>query len=365
MRWLFATLLLLHGLIHLLGVVKALQPASLPQLTHPVGPAMAAVWLAAAVLFVVSSGALWLWPRWWWAIGGLAIVVSTIAILPSWTDAKIGAAVNVIAVVGIVFGYLVDGPASLRAEFDREVAAGQARVTRSPPLTDADVAHLPVPVQRYLRVTGVIGQPRVQSMQARMRGRIRNGPNAPWMPLVIDQHNFFDEPARLFYMDASRMFVPLQGLHRYVGRSATMRVKAAGLFSVMSASGPEMTRAETVTMFNDMCILAPATLIDPAVRWEGVEGSTVRAAFTNAGETIRATLVFDDAGDLVDFWSDDRRQLSIAGTSKPVRWSTPIGPYRQFGPVRIAAQGEARWHEPAGEYAYIEITITDLQYNPR
>jgi hypothetical protein len=25
--------------------------------------------------------------------------------------------------------------------------------------------------------------------------------------------------------------------------------------------------------------------------------------------------------------------------------------------------GEGRWHDPAGEYAYIELTIDDVQYN--
>ena len=39
--------------------------------------------------------------------------------------------------------------------------------------------------------------------------------------------------------------------------------------------------------------------------------------------------------------------------------------YRSFGPVRIASGGEARWHEPSGDYAYIELTFDDVQYNLR
>jgi hypothetical protein len=52
-------------------------------------------------------------------------------------------------------------------------------------------------------------------------------------------------------------------LHR--GTSATMTVKAAALVRVVQVSGSEMDQGETVTMFNDMCVLAPATLIDPAI----------------------------------------------------------------------------------------------------
>jgi hypothetical protein len=167
-------------------------------------------------------------------------------------------------------------------------------------------------------------------------------------------------------MDASMMLMPIQGYHRYVASTASMLVKVAALVPVADASGSEMTQAETVTMFNDMCLFAPATLVDPAIAWESVDERTARAAFTNAGWTIRAELVFNEAGELANFRSDDRRQASADGTTmKPVRWSTPVGAYRAFGPFRLGGGGEARWHEAAGDYAYIQIQLDDVQYNVR
>jgi hypothetical protein len=41
------------------------------------------------------------------------------------------------------------------------------------------------------------------------------------------QYNGTTEPTRLFYLTGSMFRIPLQGYHRYVGPSATMRVKAA------------------------------------------------------------------------------------------------------------------------------------------
>jgi hypothetical protein len=145
-----------------------------------------------------------------------------------------------------------------------------------------------------------------------------------------------------------------------------MTVKAAALVPVVDVSGPEMDQGETVTMFNDMCFMAPATLIDLAIVWEPVDGHVARARFTNAGHTIRAELTFNEAGELTNFWSDDRYQTSPDGRSvKKVPWSTPLARYRSFGPVRLASGGEARWHEPGGDYAYIELTLDDVHYNVR
>jgi hypothetical protein len=108
-----------------------------------------------------------------------------------------------------------------------------------------------------------------------------------------------------------------------------------------------MTQAETVTLFNDMCIMAPGTLIDPAIAWEAVDARTARATITNQGHSIRAELSFNDAGELTNFWPDDRRRISTAGNvMTSVRRSTSPGHYRAFGSVRFASGGESRWHEP-------------------
>ena len=110
--------------------------------------------------------------------------------------------------------------------------------------------------------------------------------------------------------------------------------------------------------------MAPATLINPAIRWEPVDVRTARASFTNAGHTIRAELAFNDAGELTNFWSDDRYHTSADGNSlKKVQWSTPLANYRSFGRVRLASGGEGRWHETGGECAYIELTLDDVRYN--
>lgn len=125
-----------------------------------------------------------------------------------------------------------------------------------------------------------------------------------------------------------------------------------------------MTRSETVTLLNDMCLMAPATLIHPAITWEAVDARRARARFTNAGHTVQAVLSFDEAGHLTDFVSDDRYQTSADGrTMRPQRWSTPIAGYRTFGAVRLPSGGKAHWHESNGAYAYIELTFDDVQYN--
>lgn len=255
------------------------------------------------------------------------------------------------------------GPTSFRAELDRELGALDGLAV-APLLTDSDLAPLPEPVRRYLRATGFVGQPRVHSYRLRFHGRIRSAADAAWMPFEAEQYSTVDPPVRLFLLSATMAHLPVQAFHRFVGGTATMRVRVAGAVPIVDASGPVMDRSETVTLFNDMCVLAPGALIDPAIAWEPIDDQHARARFTLGANTIAATLSFDAAGLLTDFVSDDRSQASADGKSfRPLPFSTPLRDYRRYGAFRLAAHGAAHWHPPDGEFSYGEFELVDISYN--
>lgn len=363
MRWFVVVLLVLHGSIHSMGFLKAFRFAELPQLALPIGRGMGALWLTAAVLCLISAVFMLTSPRWWWVAGALAVVVSQVCINTSWADAKFGTVPNALILVAVVYGFLSQGPLSYRAEYATLVAAELSRPPVTGVVTEADLAHLPVPVAAYVRRSGAVGRPRVFNFRARFRGTIRSRADASWMAFTGEQVNRLGpDPSRLFFLDASMFGVPADVFHAFIGPSANMRVKVWSLVKIVDERGPLMTQAETVTLFNDLCVFAPAALVDPAIHWEPVNDRSTRATFTNGPHTIRAVLHFNDEGDLADFVSDDR----LRGTT-PERWSTPLRDYRSFGGRRVSTRGEGRWHAPApeGAFTYIVLELTDIVYNVR
>jgi hypothetical protein len=134
---------------------------------------------------------------------------------------------------------------------------------------------------------------------------------------------------------------------------------------MVDARGPVITRAETVTLFNDLCFFAPGELVRPSVSWESVDAHTARARYTLGPNTISATLYFNDAGELVDFSSEDRSTDPTVATPTPQRWTTPARAYRQMGPARLPTRAETRWHPASGAWAYGEFELTSLAYNVR
>ncbi len=383
MRWIFAAVLVLHGLLHLMGFARAFGLAELPQLTQSISRLLGVAWLATALALLATAGLLLAGNRWWWAVGVTAVVLSQTVIITSWSDARLGTVANVLVLAGVVYGFASQGPLGFRSEYRRQVGEHLARTVRGDsrnpgtpgthtrgtlgtPLTEDDLAPLPRPVRRYIRHSGAVGQSRVTHFAAAWKGRIRAASDDPWMPFTARQHNFVDEPARFFLMDARRGGLPVDVLHVFRDGAASMRVRLLSLIPLVRARGPELTRAETVTLLNDLCVLAPGALIDPAIVWEEVDARSARAIYTLGDATIGAVLHFDDAGELVDFVSDDRLAASPDGRRfTRRRWSTPLRDYRSFGPWRASGRGEGRWHTEEDEFAYIELELLELRINGR
>jgi hypothetical protein len=175
-----------------------------------------------------------------------------------------------------------------------------------------------------------------------------------------------DEPVRLFYMRASRGGVPVAVFHRYVAGVASMQVKLAGLFTLVDAHGPEMDRSETVTVFNDMCLLAPGTLLDPRITWRERDERSVDASFMVGGDTVGATLTFDEKGMLVNFESSDRSRASADGRSFTLLpFLTPVRVHGTFNGVVLAQTAEAQWRLPDGQtFTYAEFRLESATFVP-
>lgn len=364
MRIVLAVLLTLHALIHLVGFLEAFGFAEFRQLSVPVSKTLGIAWLVATLALLGAAVSLFAAPRAFWLVGAFGILVSQWVIVSSWSDAKYGTIMNLLALLAVVYGAFSHGPFGLHAAYQQEVRRGLKGEEAMPVVREADLDPLPVPVQRYLRFVGVVGQPRVRNYRVRFVGRIRSSADAPWMQFTAEQLSFTDPPERLFMMDAAMKGLPVDVLHSYIDAEARMRVKLLSLYPMVDAGGFEFTTAETVTLFNDMCVMAPATLLSPAITWKTIDSTTVEGTFTNAGHTISARLIFDESGALVNFTSDDRPALAPDGeTFVPQRWSTPLSEYRTFGAFRLASHGDARYAPPSGEFTYGEFDVLEVTYN--
>jgi hypothetical protein len=109
LRWVVVVVAVVHGAIHLLGVVEGFGWADIAALVEPIGPAGAVLWAAAAMLLISTGAALAAGERWWWIAGATGVVVSQAAIITSWSDAAAGTIANAALLLAVLQGMVTDG----------------------------------------------------------------------------------------------------------------------------------------------------------------------------------------------------------------------------------------------------------------
>lgn len=358
LRTLFIILLATHGFIHLIGFARAFRLAAIPSLSKDITCPTGLLWLAAALLFVLSSVLFAAQRPEWWMTAFPALILSQVLVFSSWKDAKWATAMNiallVVAVAGMAMwrferSYLEDVRVRLRRTGSIQPAV----------ITEKDLEQLPAPVRRYLIYSGAAGKPAVKNMKAEFKGRMR-GRHGNWFPFTSAQYNFYDSPTRLFFMKGRMYGFTVPGYHAYHDNEASMQIRLFGIYPVAAFSGDMLHQAETVTIFNDMCLLAPGSLMDKRIGWQSINDSSVRAVFTNKGVSISAILIFNARDQLVNFISDDRYDV---GEMRKYRFSTPVSEYRAIGGYNLMSRAEAIWHYPEGPFVYGEFQLKDIQYN--
>ena len=105
MRIALLIFVLLHGIIHLFGFMKAFGLSEMQQLTQAISKPAGVAWLLAFVLFVLAGILFAFKNSYWWLFGFIAVVISQLLIIYFWQDAKFGTIANVIILIATVSGF--------------------------------------------------------------------------------------------------------------------------------------------------------------------------------------------------------------------------------------------------------------------
>jgi hypothetical protein len=187
----------------------------------------------------------------------------------------------------------------------------------------ASLAHLPEVTRRYLEHAIAPGAKLASAVRLWMHGEIKLGKK--W-------HHFKGEEVicwnrgMIWRATTWMQGLPIWGADKVVDGVSEVQWKMLGLFTVMKASGADVTRSGAGRMQGESVWL-PSVLCNPNIVWTEMDGAHVRANFTALGEQAELVLGVDRAGGLERV--------------KFLRWGNPEGGehhYVDFGGVVEAEQ---------------------------
>lgn len=249
------------------------------------------------------------------------------------------------------------------AVFARSIDADISRLVSEarPPgitITDAMLASLPLPAQRYFRYAGVVGQQIPRVIRLAQRGRIRSSAAANWMSFEAVETYSTDLPAFVWRASFPLPLVPtVMGRDEYLGGKGSILIKALSLVPIAEEHGDEMHAAGLMRYLNET-MWFPAALLGANVTIAPRDDNSFQVTLIDRGLTAQAVLYVDGAGRLTNF----RAERYELGSGRMQIWETPISAYGSLNGLQLPTGGVAVWKLPAGDLDYIELEITSLGY---
>ena len=357
MRIAFLLLLVLHAIVHMLWFAHSLGWISLDYFRKDIPAMVGFSWLLAALFFLWAAALLGRKKPNWFQPALIGVLISQMWIFSAWQDTKFGSLANLLVLIGTLVGFAkwefeTRFRQDAQALFDNSVAGNRI-------LAKDDLKTLPAALAAYITRSGAVGKPVPENFRLIFEGQMRQK-GKPWFSFTSEQYNFIPRPARLFFMKGRIRGLSVWGYHSYLPPTAKMTIRALSLLPQLKIEGPEMYPTETVTFLNDLCLFAPGALVDERIHWEELDGLSLRATLTLKDMEVSATLYFNEAGDLVNFRSEDRYDVE---KMQRFPFTTPVKDYREFNGMRLPSYGEAVWHYPAGEFVYGKFRLTSVSYN--
>lgn len=359
LRSLFAIILLLHGLIHLMGFTKAFKLAEVPQLSGSFSKPAGVLWLLTALLFTFSVLFFYLKKDWWWMVAAPAVVLSQILIFTQWRDAKFGTVANVIALAGTVVAY---GAWSFNAMVNNEIKSFlPTGLPSGPTVTTEMILPLPPVVQKWLERSNVVGREVVHTVHLKQKGEMKTKPDGNWISFEAEQYNMIDKPGFIWTTQIQAgPGIHLAGRDKYENGRGNMLIKLMSLFPIANAKGPETDQGTMLRNLAEICWFPSAALND-YIRWEQLDSLSAKATMTYGGLTAPGIFRFNADGDMVSF--EAKRYYDRKDGATLEDWFVANKDWKEMNGIRIPYKSEITWKLDTGEFTWLRLEITEMEYN--
>ena len=259
--------------------------------------------------------------------------------------ARLVAAVAALVIVALGIAVVVGAArwAGETRDMTARITASVPAVTR--PVAFSELAGLPEPVQRYLRLVLRDGQPRVARARVQQSGRLRTGVESPqW--LDFDASETIAPEARAFVWDARIRLAPLvHAALRDVYLNGEGRGDAAlqSAFTLSSERGGHELNAGELYRLLAEAPWAPTLLLPrEGLSWAAIDGRRALASLTLGGETATVEFRFNEAGEIAAVYAAERpRRYGTTYVATP--WEGRFTRYATVDGMRVPQAGEVGW----------------------
>jgi hypothetical protein len=360
MKIAFSVIVVFHGIIHLLGVIKGFKLAESDRFSGDISRTEGFFWLIALLLFLLSVILLFANADFWWIIGLPAVIVSQILIIMQWQDAKFGTVANIIILIVLFFAFSEwNFNNMVRSEVKEFISAG---FSEEKIITEDDISGLPPLIKKWLHRSNIVGQSFYQIVNLKQKGEMRTSPDGKWMNFNAEQWSNSSKPEFIWKTDVS-MFpgIFMVGRDKYLNGEGSMLIKLLSLITVVDSKGPEINQGACLRYLGEL-VWFPYAVLNKIYLWEEIDPVTAKITLKQGDISCSAIYKFTEEGDFLSFEAKRYYDRKEGATLEDWLVIADGNGYREFESVRIPAKLSVVWKLKEGDFNWLNLEITDVRF---
>jgi hypothetical protein len=360
-KYLFAAIILIHGLIHFMGFAKAFGYGNITQLSKNISKPSGLFWLLTALLFTAAVVLFLMKKESWPMMMIITAIVSQILIFTVWKDAKFGTIANIITLL-VAIPCFANIRFNKMAAFEAKTILARIPNSNTVTITKEMLNNLPPIVAKWLTHSGVVGKEKINTVRLKQTGELKTTPNGKWMPFTATQYFTVNEPAFVWTTDVNMMpLITLTGRDKFEKGHGEMAIKLLSLYKVAYGHDNEKINSATMLRYLAETSWFPTAALSEYIQWEAIDSLSAKATLTDNGLKVSGIFKFTEQGDMVGFTAD--RYYGTADNAVQEKWVVETEDWKVFSGIRIPYKSTVSWKLKTGDFNWAKMEVTDLEFN--
>jgi hypothetical protein len=230
-------------------------------------------------------------------------------------------------------------------------------------ITEESLRHLPEPVARYMRYSGMVGKKRISSVRLIHSGSFRPGADKAFVPIKGEYYLTSDKPSFCWYGKISMApGLTVAAFDSYYNGKGRMLVKMMSVFKIVDDCSEVTCKSAFGRLVTEMTMIPSFFLDTDRITWTSSDSAHAECIIKDAGLQTTARLFFK-AGGALEKVVVERYYGKDDGSSTLEKFTGTAQGSRNYGGLILPEIFDGYWNLKVGDLHYVHFIVDSVEYN--
>lgn len=229
-------------------------------------------------------------------------------------------------------------------------------------LTEQMIQDLPIIVQKWLVNSGTVGKVAVRNVYLEQDLQMLMKPaQKDWSHGIAKQYFTIEPPAFNWSVNLKmNSMIEVVGRDKFEDGQGEMTIKLFSLFSIVNTKNNEKVNQATLQRYLAEIVWFPSSALSEYIHWKTIDENSAEATMEYRGTKGSGVFHFNANGNFKKFVA---LRYKDAKDAEPTEWTITAIKTELRNGIKIPVESKVEWKLENGNWTWLKLKITNIEYN--